>query len=253
MWLDQMADLEASRHSVAIDLPGFGRSDPIVPGFLDAREYADDVAAVIEHFGGPADLVGFSAGAGVVLQVAVRRPDLARSLTLVSAGLRGLTAPRPAGEVAVSGERGADNYLQTNQERAVFEGKARALRSLPGHRLPLRPGGDRLREGAVPVDVRRHSHRHDGVDVHDARAAARFHATARPGFRARALRARVGRVGHGSRGDRVPRGADAGRRAWPTSPIPVASSCSRIRTLSARASTVLELNTPSANQQRPGG
>ncbi len=123
MWLDQMADLEASRHSVAIDLPGFGRSDPIVPGFLDARDYADDVAAVIEHFGGPADLVGFSAGAGVALQVAVRRPDLARSLVLISAGLRGLTAPRPVGDVPVSGERGADNYLQTNQERAVFEGK----------------------------------------------------------------------------------------------------------------------------------
>jgi len=128
MWLDQMADLAEQRHSVAFDLRGFGRSDPVVPGYLDARLYADDVAAVIKHFGGPADVVGFSAGGAIALQMAARHPELVRSTVLISAGLRGLSATAQARGATtpapVSGERGASDYLETNQRRAVYEGKA---------------------------------------------------------------------------------------------------------------------------------
>ncbi len=82
-WTD-LAGLLADRlDGQAIDLPGFGRSDP-------ARSYtvaamADSVIRWIEYADrGPVHLFGNSLGGAVSVHVAGTRPDLVRSLTLVS-------------------------------------------------------------------------------------------------------------------------------------------------------------------------
>ncbi|MET8351153.1 MULTISPECIES: alpha/beta fold hydrolase [unclassified Micromonospora] len=85
-WTD-LAGLLADRlDGQAIDLPGFGRSEPgrryTVPAF------ADLVVRWIEHSGrGPVHLFGNSLGGAVVVQVAGLQPDLVRTLTLISPAL----------------------------------------------------------------------------------------------------------------------------------------------------------------------
>jgi pimeloyl-ACP methyl ester carboxylesterase len=77
------------RHQVvAVDLQGHGRTADIDRP-IDLRLMADDVAALIDHVGldGP-DVVGYSLGGGVALQVAVRHPAKVRRLVVVSAHIR---------------------------------------------------------------------------------------------------------------------------------------------------------------------
>jgi pimeloyl-ACP methyl ester carboxylesterase len=72
----------------AIDLPGFGFSPPPPDGnyTLDARAAA--VAALIDARGRwPVHLVGNSLGGAVCVRLAARRPDLVRTLTLISPAL----------------------------------------------------------------------------------------------------------------------------------------------------------------------
>jgi pimeloyl-ACP methyl ester carboxylesterase len=82
-WTD-LAHLLADRvEGQAVDLPGFGRSDPSTSYTVAAL--AGSVSAQIEHAGrGPVHLVGNSLGGAVAVQVAGTRPDLVRSLTLIS-------------------------------------------------------------------------------------------------------------------------------------------------------------------------
>jgi pimeloyl-ACP methyl ester carboxylesterase len=72
----------------ALDLPGFGYSPVPADGdySLDAR--AATVIALIEKRGNwPVHLVGNSLGGAICVRVAARRPDLVRTLTLVSPAL----------------------------------------------------------------------------------------------------------------------------------------------------------------------
>ncbi|WP_375476801.1 alpha/beta fold hydrolase [uncultured Jatrophihabitans sp.] len=82
-WTDFAAVLRHRLAVEAIDLPGHGRSGP-------AKDYrpaahARIVIAYLEQSGrGPVHLVGNSMGGAISLLVAARRPDLVRTLTLVS-------------------------------------------------------------------------------------------------------------------------------------------------------------------------
>jgi pimeloyl-ACP methyl ester carboxylesterase len=82
-WTD-LAYLMAGRlDGEAIDLPGFGNSDPAPRYTVPA--VAQRVARWIEASGrGPVHLVGNSFGGAVAVRVAGTRPDLVRTLTLVS-------------------------------------------------------------------------------------------------------------------------------------------------------------------------
>jgi pimeloyl-ACP methyl ester carboxylesterase len=94
IWGRVLPSLAAERRVITLDLPGFGESRPVGPGFpLDA--VADRIARGLAARGirGPFDLVGHSLGAGVALTLAARRPRAVRRLVLVApAGL----APMPA-------------------------------------------------------------------------------------------------------------------------------------------------------------
>jgi pimeloyl-ACP methyl ester carboxylesterase len=94
-WTDLAGLLAHRLDGQAIDLPGFGRSDP-------ARRYtlpavAQRVIRWIEHSGrGPVHLFGNSLGGAVVVRVAGVRPDLVRTLTLISPAMPFLDPRRSA-------------------------------------------------------------------------------------------------------------------------------------------------------------
>ncbi|MGN9906082.1 alpha/beta fold hydrolase [Phytohabitans sp. LJ34] len=82
-WTDLSGLLASRLEGQAIDLPGFGRSDPARRYTIAA--FADRVIRWIEHSDrGPVHLFGNSLGGAISVRVAGTRPDLVRSLTLVS-------------------------------------------------------------------------------------------------------------------------------------------------------------------------
>ncbi|MCR3722795.1 Pimeloyl-ACP methyl ester carboxylesterase [Prauserella flava] len=102
-WTDLAAQLAPQAEGIALDLPGFGFSEPPrgFPYSLDA--HADVVARYLESLGRPVDLFGNSMGGAVSLLLAARRPELVRTLTLVSPAMpdrrpdpRRLSDPRMA-------------------------------------------------------------------------------------------------------------------------------------------------------------
>jgi pimeloyl-ACP methyl ester carboxylesterase len=79
----------------AVDLPGFGFSPPPADRDYSISARASAVIALIEKRGRwPVHLIGNSLGGAVCTRVAGRRPDLVRTLTLISPALPDLR-PRP--------------------------------------------------------------------------------------------------------------------------------------------------------------
>lgn len=76
--------LAAHRRVVAVHHQGHGHTRDIDRPF-SAEAMADDVAGLIAHLGlQKADVLGYSLGAGVALQVAIRHPQLVGKLVVVS-------------------------------------------------------------------------------------------------------------------------------------------------------------------------
>jgi pimeloyl-ACP methyl ester carboxylesterase len=85
-WTDLAGLLAGHVDGCAIDLPGWGRSDPADRYTLAA--FADRVVRWIDRSGrGPVHLLGNSLGGTVSVKVAATRPDLIRTLTLISPAL----------------------------------------------------------------------------------------------------------------------------------------------------------------------
>ena len=84
-------DLLADRPVLALDLRGHGESAGAAdrrPGDYGADAYADDVAAVLDHFAvSRAHLAGASFGGGVAVTVAAQRPALPLSVTVLGGAL----------------------------------------------------------------------------------------------------------------------------------------------------------------------
>ena len=79
---------EAALACEAVDLPGFGFSPPPASGDYSITAQADAVIALIEQRRNwPVHLAGNSLGGAVCTRVAGRRPDLVRTLTLISPAL----------------------------------------------------------------------------------------------------------------------------------------------------------------------
>ena len=85
MFGDNVALLAKGRQVILVDLQAHGRTADIDRP-LDPRYMADDVAALIRHLRlGRADVMGFSLGAAVALQTAIRHPDVVHKIVSVSA------------------------------------------------------------------------------------------------------------------------------------------------------------------------
>jgi pimeloyl-ACP methyl ester carboxylesterase len=87
-WQQTMLSVaETRRHRVlAVDLRGYGETDPLpIDATRGARDWADDVAALIGALGlDRVHLVGWSMGAGVVLQYLLDSPERVASVALVA-------------------------------------------------------------------------------------------------------------------------------------------------------------------------
>ena len=88
-WTDFMAELTAGFDCAALDLPGSGFSPPpAVKSGYSITALAGTVIRLIEALDrGPVHLVGNSMGGAVCIRVGAARPDLLRTLTLVSPAL----------------------------------------------------------------------------------------------------------------------------------------------------------------------
>lgn len=79
----------------AVDLPGFGYSDP--GRRYSIAEFANRLIGYLDHSGrGPVHLIGNSLGGSISVRVAALRPDLVRTLTLVSPAMPFLDPRRTA-------------------------------------------------------------------------------------------------------------------------------------------------------------
>lgn len=80
----QIEALAARFRVVLYDQRGTGRSDRALPSPYAVGHMSRDIAAIIEAVGGPAHVVGHAAGGLAGLQLALDRPDLVRSLTVIN-------------------------------------------------------------------------------------------------------------------------------------------------------------------------
>ena len=87
-WTDVMGLVRDRLDAVAPDLPGFGWSPPPVAGDYSLRSHVRALVELVETDGrGPVHLLGNSLGGTVAMILAATRPDLVRTLTLVSPAL----------------------------------------------------------------------------------------------------------------------------------------------------------------------
>jgi pimeloyl-ACP methyl ester carboxylesterase len=78
--------LARSRQVIAVEQQGHGRTAD-VDRPLTYEQMADDTAALARHLEiDSADVVGYSMGGGIALQMAIRHPDVVRRLVLASSG-----------------------------------------------------------------------------------------------------------------------------------------------------------------------
>ena len=86
---DIWPDLAADRQVIATELQGHGRTADIARD-IDLRYLASDVAGLLDHLGiGQADVLGFSLGGGVALQLALDYPNRVGRIILASVSYAG--------------------------------------------------------------------------------------------------------------------------------------------------------------------
>ena len=84
-WTDLQGLLAPTAAGVAVDLPGFGFSEPAADFAFTLEAHAQVLAEYLDGLDGePVHLVGNSMGGAIALLTAARRPELVRTLTLIS-------------------------------------------------------------------------------------------------------------------------------------------------------------------------
>jgi pimeloyl-ACP methyl ester carboxylesterase len=100
-WGLAMPGLAGALRVIAYDRFGHGQSPPAPAGPLARRRHEDDLAALIESVaGGRAHVAGHSYGGAIALGLAIRRPELFRSLSVHEPPLVGIAARDPIVERA---------------------------------------------------------------------------------------------------------------------------------------------------------
>jgi pimeloyl-ACP methyl ester carboxylesterase len=87
-WPELIAALSTSRQVIAVEMQGHGRTADIDRDF-SYENLADDIAAMLDYLKiEKADVIGYSMGAGVAMQMAVRHPDDVRKVVNISGVFR---------------------------------------------------------------------------------------------------------------------------------------------------------------------
>ncbi|WP_241562067.1 alpha/beta fold hydrolase [Streptomyces hoynatensis] len=130
-WSSLMELLADDVECEALDLPGFGASPP--PGSRDYSVFghARAVVRALEAAGrGPVHLFGNSLGGAIAVRVAALRPDLVRSLTLISPALPEIPPQRTALPTGLLGVPGVTGLLRLMTRGRPPSQRARELLSL---------------------------------------------------------------------------------------------------------------------------
>jgi pimeloyl-ACP methyl ester carboxylesterase len=87
-WTGWIGELARTRQVIAVEMQGHGRTADIARPFSGAN-HADDVAALLTYLKVPrADVIGYSMGGGVAMQLAVRHPAQVRRVVVISSTFR---------------------------------------------------------------------------------------------------------------------------------------------------------------------
>jgi pimeloyl-ACP methyl ester carboxylesterase len=144
-WVDLMGHLAGQVDGHAIDLPGHGRSPAPADGRYDLDAHVAAVVQYVEDLGaGPVHLLGNSMGGAISTRLAAQRPDLVRTLTLVSPALPNLRPAKGSDpKLAMLLVPGLSGVVQRRLERSSPAERARAVieicfadpDAIPPHRL----------------------------------------------------------------------------------------------------------------------
>jgi pimeloyl-ACP methyl ester carboxylesterase len=87
-WTEMIAALSKTRQVIAVEMQGHGRTADINRDF-SYDNLSDDIAALLAYLKiGKADIIGYSMGAGVALNMAIRHPDHVRKVVSISGVFR---------------------------------------------------------------------------------------------------------------------------------------------------------------------
>jgi pimeloyl-ACP methyl ester carboxylesterase len=87
-WTAWIGEFSKTRNVIAVEMQGHGRTADINRDF-SYESLADDVAALLDYLEiKQADLLGYSMGGGVAMQVAIRHPESVRKVVSISAAFR---------------------------------------------------------------------------------------------------------------------------------------------------------------------
>lgn len=84
-WGPAIAPLAENFRTLAVDLPGYGKS-PAAPEAVSPAAHADAILSLLEGIDGPVCLIGWSHGGATALRVALRAPDRVDCIVAISAG-----------------------------------------------------------------------------------------------------------------------------------------------------------------------
>ena len=87
-WNDWVNELAKTRKVIAVEMQGHGRTADIKRD-ITFENLADDVAVLLDHLKiERSDIVGYSLGGGVAMQLAIRHPEKVRKVVSISAVIR---------------------------------------------------------------------------------------------------------------------------------------------------------------------
>lgn len=129
-WQQAMLDLPHAYRPFAVDLRGFGGTDPLpIDATHGLRDYSDDLTALRDTLSlDRIHLVGWSMGGGIALQHLRDHPTAVRSLTLVN----------PVSPYGFGGTHGPDGRLNHRDGATRRRHRQPRIRPAPHRRRPQR-------------------------------------------------------------------------------------------------------------------